>query len=57
MMYDYKCPECDTQLTIERSIHEDPKAPSCFDCHVAMNRIYDAPSIQFKGGGFYSNGG
>ena len=57
MQYDYRCPDCNSVLTIERSIHEEPKDPSCFECHITMNRIYDAPGITFKGGGFYSNGG
>ena len=57
MIYDYKCPQCSAVLSVERSIHETPKPPACVPCHLTMNRIYDAPSIQFKGGGFYSNGG
>ena len=55
MKYDYKCPQCDSKLTIERSIHEDAKDPGCFVCHITMARVYDAPAIQFKGRGFYSN--
>jgi len=57
MMYDYRCTQCNTEITIERSIHDEPRSPSCFDCHIEMVRKFDAPSIQFKGGGFYSNGG
>lgn len=57
MKYDYKCPQCDSKLTIERSIHEEAKDPGCFDCHVPMARVYDAPGITFKGRGFYSTGG
>jgi putative FmdB family regulatory protein len=57
MIYDYKCSKCQEVLSVERSIHEEPKDPSCFVCHITMNRIYDAPGITFKGGGFYSNGG
>ena len=25
MQYDYRCPDCNTELTIERSIHEVPR--------------------------------
>ena len=57
MMYDYRCPDCNSELTIERSIHDEPRSPTCFECHIEMVRKFDAPSIQFKGGGFYSNGG
>jgi putative FmdB family regulatory protein len=57
MQYDYRCTECNGELTIERSIHEDPREPSCFDCHVPMIRKWDSPAITFKGKGFYSTGG
>jgi len=57
MIYDYKGPQCEAVLSVERSIHETPKPPACVPCHITMNRIYDAPSVQFKGSGFYSNGG
>ena len=55
MQYEYRCPECNTDLTIERKITEDAKTPSCFECHVEMIRKWAAPAIQFKGRGFYSN--
>ena len=45
---------CNNELTIERSIHEEPREPTCFDCHVSMIRKWDSPSITFKGKGFYS---
>lgn len=55
MIYDYRCPECKAELTIERSIKDEARSPSCFECHITMIRKWDAPSIQFKGKGFYSN--
>jgi putative FmdB family regulatory protein len=57
MQYDYRCPDCNTVLTIERSIHEEPRDPSCFVCHITMVRKWDSPGITFKGKGFYSTGG
>ena len=57
MQYDYRCPDCNTVLTIERSIHEEPREPSCFDCHISMVRKWGSPAITFKGKGFYSTGG
>ena len=57
MIYDYKCSKCEGVLSVERSIHDDPKDPTCFVCHISMSRVYDAPVITFKGSGFYSNGG
>ena len=57
MQYDYRCPDCNEVLTIERSIHEEPRNPSCFVCHITMVRKWDSPGITFKGKGFYSTGG
>ena len=57
MNYDYKCDKCNSELTIERSIYAEASDPMCFDCHIPMIRKWDAPSITFKGKGFYSTGG
>jgi len=57
MQYDYRCTECKSEITIERKITDEVLTPSCFDCHIPMIRKWDAPTIQFKGKGFYSNGG
>lgn len=57
MIYDYKCSQCNGEITIERSIHDEAREPTCFDCHIPMIRKWEAPGIQFKGSGFYSNGG
>lgn len=54
MQYEYRCPECNTDLTIERKITDEARNPSCFDCHIEMIRKWAAPSIQFKGRGFYT---
>jgi predicted nucleic acid-binding Zn ribbon protein len=50
MQYDYRCPDCNSEMTIERSIHEEPR-------DIPMVRKWDSPAITFKGKGFYSNGG
>ena len=57
MMYDYRCPDCKTDITVERKITDEVLTPLCFDCHIPMIRKWDSPTIQFKGKGFYSNGG
>ena len=57
MIYAYFCAECDAKLSIERSIHEPARAPSCFDCHILMNRKWESPAITFRGKGFYGTGG
>jgi putative FmdB family regulatory protein len=54
VIYSYKCSKCNSELTIERSIHEEVRSPTCFDCHESMNRVWDSPAITFKGTGFYS---
>ena len=54
MQYDYRCPECKGEITIERSITDEERSPSCFECHIPMIRKFDAPAIKFKGRGFYS---
>lgn len=54
-IYEYECAggegKVELQLPVE---HEQPK---CVDCGAPMTRIYNAPTIQFKGSGFYSTGG
>jgi putative FmdB family regulatory protein len=57
MIYDYRCTECKDEITIERKMTDEALAPTCFVCHITMVRKWDAPTIQFKGKGFYSNGG
>jgi putative FmdB family regulatory protein len=57
MQYDYRCPDCKAEITVERKMTDEPRIPSCFDCHIPMIRKFDAPVVQFKGKGFYSNGG
>jgi putative FmdB family regulatory protein len=54
MIYDYKCDQCKTELSVERSIHAEANAPTCFDCHVPMNRVFSSPAITFNGPGFYT---
>jgi len=54
MQYDYRCSFCQSEITVERSITDEEESPSCFMCHSIMIRKFAAPSIQFKGRGFYS---
>ena len=53
MIYTYSC-ECGSTLDIERSIHEDAIAPTCYDCKKTMARVWTPPVITFNGNGFYS---
>ena len=54
MIYDYKCDTCKCELSVERSIHAEANAPTCFDCHQPMTRIYSVGGISFNAPGFYS---
>ncbi len=54
MNYDYKCEQCNSELTVERSIHAEASNPTCFNCHTTMNRVWSTPTITFNGTGFYS---
>ena len=55
MIYQYKCNQCNTELEVERSIHDEERAPTCIDCHGTMARVWNSPGIEFKGRGFYVN--
>jgi len=57
MQYDYRCPDCKAEITIERKMTDEALIPSCFVCHTSMVRKWHSPTVQFKGKGFYSNGG
>lgn len=53
--YDFACLNCDLSIEIVQSIYEGaPKDPLCERCGNRLIRSYNAPAIQFKGGGFYS---
>jgi putative FmdB family regulatory protein len=54
MNYDYKCEQCNSELTVERSIHAEASDPMCFNCHTTMNRVWSSPPVTFNGAGFYS---
>jgi len=54
MTYDYKCVQCNLTLSVERSIHSEASNPICSDCNEVMQRVWNTPSVTFKGSGFYS---
>ena len=54
MNYDYKCEKCNSELTVERSIHAEASDPMCFNCHETMSRVWSSPPVTFNGKGFYS---
>jgi putative FmdB family regulatory protein len=56
--YEYKC-EDGHLYTEVRGMTEEQKQIECLECGKTLLRVFAgaSPSIQFKGGGFYSNGG
>lgn len=54
MIYQYKCNRCNTEMEVERSIHDPERAPTCIDCHGTMARVWT--SFAFKPApGMYSH--
>jgi putative FmdB family regulatory protein len=52
-VYDYKCNDCDSTITIVRSIKDDEQTPICAHCAKEMTRAYEsAPAVTFKGKGW-----
>jgi len=53
--YEYIC-EAGHNVLIERGMTEPEGNPVCEkpNCERALKRVYSAPSITFKGSGFYS---
>lgn len=57
MIYEYECPGDGEVIEIERAISEPEGEYFCSVCGAKLRRIFNAPPIQFKGKGFYKNGG
>jgi putative FmdB family regulatory protein len=50
--YEYRCKECGTFGSIHRTYKEDDSGMNCPKCKIAMNRMYSAPGLIFKGNGW-----
>lgn len=55
--YHYKCLECEGQVEINRSVHDEETPPTCESCDLEMKKVFHSPSINLVGRGFYRNGG
>ena len=53
--YNYKCPKCEATASHLVPINEPLIAPKCLSCKEDMDRIFAAPNITFKGGGWGSS--
>ena len=54
--YQYKCPN-EHQWEQERGIHDDEPLMLCPNCAEQLKRVFNAPTLNLVGRGFYRNGG
>jgi putative FmdB family regulatory protein len=50
--YEYSCNECGTYGSVHKSYDDDIGPMSCPKCNLQMSRLYSAPGLIFKGGGW-----
>jgi len=55
--YEYHCNQCATVFDTTRSYKERETNVNCPNCSQVSSRIYNTPSVVFKGSGFYKTGG
>lgn len=48
--YDFRCPRCDEDLTVLKSMSEAEKPEPCPTCHKPMARVFTVPGYRVKGG-------
>ena len=54
-IYEYECKECGERVEkIQR--FDDRPLESCDSCGGSLKRLISVPAIQFRGGGWYSDG-
>ncbi|MDH5505915.1 MAG: zinc ribbon domain-containing protein [Anaerolineae bacterium] len=53
--YNYKCTICGADFVERHSFDTSPKKITCPNGHLQTQRVYSAPAVVFKGGGFYVN--
>ena len=54
MIYQFECPGDGEVIEIEFPITAVPQNVRCSTCGAELKRVFNAPSIHFKGKGFYS---
>jgi putative FmdB family regulatory protein len=52
-LYQYKCEKCDHEFDLKKSFSDDSNHVHCPKCGEHAQRVFFAPSIIFKGSGFY----
>ncbi len=53
-LYDFACDQCGARFEKQLSFHADLANVSCPNGHRKIHRVYAAPAVVFKGGGWYS---
>ncbi len=53
-LYEYQCKDC-KQVTEVIQKFSDPDLTQCKECGGILDRLLSAPSIRFKGSGWYVN--
>ena len=51
--YQFKCPDCDVQVSETCAYEQLDTNPPCHNCNGTMKRVYSF-GVSFKGSGFYS---
>lgn len=54
--YEYVCDNCGDRTTVMRGFDEPEQEYSCELCKGALTRIWTAPGLHFKGGGWGGQG-
>ena len=54
--YEYRCNKCMSKIVLSRNVDERDEEVEC-PCGHKSSRMYTTVGIQFKGSGFYVNGG
>jgi putative FmdB family regulatory protein len=54
-LYEYECTQC-KRHTEKIQKFSDPEIVACPHCGGKLERVITAPSVQFKGGGWFSDG-
>lgn len=52
-LYNFVCPVCGEHFEKRRSFHDDAGTVICPNGHAGARRVYSAPTIVYKTGGFY----
>ena len=52
-IYEYQCRKCKVHIEVFQKVNDKPPG-KCRKCGGRLERMISAPSIQFKGSGFYA---